>query len=329
MSRVVRFHETGGPEVLRVEQRDVPQPAAGEVLLRVHAIGLNRAEAMFRAGAYLETPVLPSPLGYEASGVVEAVGAGVNGFAVGDVVSTIPAFSMTQYGVYGDHAVVPVHAVAHHPESLSWEQAASIWMQYLTAWGGLVEVGNLRAGQTLIVTAASSSVGIAALQIARLLGASTIATTRSGDKAEALREAGADHVVATDHQDVVAEVSRITAGQGATLAFDPIAGPGVEALAQAMSPHGTIVLYGALSPEPTPFPLFVALQKQLRIEGYTLFQVTQDAERLERGRDFVTSGLASGDLRPLIARVFPLDQIVEAHRFMESNQQTGKIVVVP
>lgn len=328
-SRVVRLHETGGPEVLRVERREVPAPGPGEVLLRVHAIGLNRAEAMYRLGAYLEPTPLPTLIGYEASGVVEAVGEGVTGFAPGDAVSTIPAFPMSRYGVYGDHAVVPAHAVARHPASLSWEEATSIWMQYLTAWGGLVEVGGLRAGRTVIVTAASSSVGLAALQIARQLGAVSIATTRSGDKAAALREAGADHVVATDHQDLAAEVARITAGRGAELAFDPIAGPGVEVLARCMAPHGTIILYGRLTSEDTPFPLLSAMQKQLLVQGYTLFQITSDPARLERGKAFVTAGLESGALRPVIARTFPLDDIVGAHRFMESNQQTGKIVVVP
>ena len=329
MSRVVRLHETGGPEVLRVESREVPVPGLGEVLLRVHAIGLNRAEAMYRMGAYLEPTPLPSLIGYEASGVVEAVGEDVGGFAPGDGVSTVPAFSMSRYGVYGDHAVVPVHAVARHPARLSWEEAASIWMQYLTAWGGMVEVGGLRAGQAVIVTAASSSVGIAALQIARQLGATAIATTRSGDKAAALREAGADHVVATDHQDLAAEVARITEGRGAALAFDPIAGPGVEVLARCMAMHGSILLYGRLTREATPFPLLAAMQKQLRVQGYTLFQITSDAARLAQGKAFVTAGLESGALRPVIARVFRLDDIADAHRFMESNQQTGKIVVVP
>ena len=292
MSRVVRLHETGGPEVLRVERREVPVPGPGEILLRVRAIGLNRAEAMYRLGAYLEPTPLPTLIGYEASGVVEAVGDGVEGFAPGDAVSTIPAFSMSRYGVYGDHALVPVHAVARHPARLSWEEATSIWMQYLTAWGGLVEVGALRAGQTVIVTAASSSVGIAALQIARQVDATAIATTRSGDKAAALREAGADHVVATDHQDLAAEVARITAGRGAELAFDPIAGPGVEVLAQCMAMHGSILLYGRLTSEATPFPLIAAMQKQLRVQGYTLFQVTSDPAWLERGKAFVTAGLS-------------------------------------
>src|SRR5262245_49919017 len=123
MSRIVRFHRLGGPEVLQIDTIDVPRPAAGEVRINVKALGLNRAESMFRRGQYLEEPELPSKLGYEASGTVESVGPDVNGFKPRDAVSTIPAFSQGKYGVYGDLAVVPAAAVAKHPPSLSWTDA--------------------------------------------------------------------------------------------------------------------------------------------------------------------------------------------------------------
>jgi NADPH:quinone reductase-like Zn-dependent oxidoreductase len=124
MARVVRFHEVGGPEVLKIEQVDVPPPGRGEVQIAVKALGLNRAESMFRRDEYVERPRLPARVGYEAAGTVAAIGEGVQVFKVGDAVSTIPAFSLNQYGVYGDLVNVPAHAVAHHPASLSWEQAA-------------------------------------------------------------------------------------------------------------------------------------------------------------------------------------------------------------
>src|SRR5579864_4262930 len=126
MARIVRFHRIGGPEVLQIDTLDVPEPAAGEVRISVKALGLNRAEAMFRSGQYLEEPKLPSRLGYEAAGTVESVGAGVQGLKAGDAVSTIPAFSQGKYGVYGDVALVPATAVAKHPPSLSWTEAAAI-----------------------------------------------------------------------------------------------------------------------------------------------------------------------------------------------------------
>jgi NADPH:quinone reductase-like Zn-dependent oxidoreductase len=251
----------------------------------------------------------------------------VTGFAVGDAVSTMPAFSMTEYGVYGDAAIVPAHAVVKHPATLSWSEAASIWMQYLTAYGALIEAGGLCADDAVVITAASSSVGLAAIQIVNGAGATSIAVTRTRAKRDALASAGAKHVIVTEEQDLAAEVMRITRGEGARLAFDPIGGPGVEALAAAAAVGGTIFLYGALSSEPTLFPLFTSFRKQLILRGYTLFSVTGDAGKRERGARFVLDGLAAGRLRPIIARSFPLEQIVEAHRYLESNAQIGKIVV--
>ena len=143
MARVVRFHETGGPEVLKIEEVEVPPPGKGEVQIRIHALGLNRAESMFRSGQYLEEPKLPARLGYEAAGTVAAIGPGVQGFKVGDAVSTIPSFSLNDYGLYGDLANAPAHAVTHHPASLSWVEAAAVWMQYLTAYGALIDIAGL------------------------------------------------------------------------------------------------------------------------------------------------------------------------------------------
>jgi NADPH:quinone reductase len=142
-----------------------------------------------------------------------------------------------------------------------------------------------------------------------------------------LIKAGAKHVIATEEQDLAEEVMRLTGGKGARLAFDPVCGPGVEALAAALAEAGTIFLYGALAREPTPFPLFSALAKNLILRGYTLFSITSNPERLELAKRFVIEGLTVGNFRPLIARSFPLEEIVEAHRYLESNQQVGKVVV--
>lgn len=327
MARVVRFHETGGPEVLRIEQVEVPPPGKDEVRIRVHALGLNRAEAMFRGGQYLYTPRLPSRLGYEAAGTVEAIGAGVTGVKLGEAVSTVPAFSLNDYGVYGDVATVPAAAVAKHPASLSWVEAAAVWMQYATAYGALIDIAALEAGDTLLIPAASSSVGIAAIQIASMVGATPVALTRGGRKREALLDVGAAEVIATEEQDLVAEVRRITGGKGARVVFDPVGGPTVAKLTAAMARRGILFQYGMLSTEPTPLPLADVLGKSLTIRGYVLFEITNDPRRLERAKQFIIDGLAAGKLKPVIAKTFPLDQIVAAHRYLESNQQIGKIVV--
>jgi NADPH:quinone reductase-like Zn-dependent oxidoreductase len=327
MARVVRFHETGGPEVLRIEEVEVPPPGNGEVQIRIHALGLNRAEVTFRTGQYISTPRFPARPGYEAAGTVAATGVGVTGFKLGDAVSVIPGFDLNNYGLYGDLANAPASLVAHHPSSLSWVEAAAIWMQYLTAYGALIDVAALRPGETVVIPAASSSVGVAAIQIANKVGATPVALTRSRSKRQALIDAGAADLIATDEQDLVGEILATTDGKGARVVFDPVGGPTIAKLTKAMARFGILFIYGALSPEPTPLPLFDALVKGLTIRGYSLMEVTTDPTRLERGKRFITEGLADGSLKPIIARTFPLEQIVEAHRYMESNQQFGKIVV--
>ncbi len=328
MPKQVVFNETGGAEVLTIEEQPLVEPGDGEVRIRVQAIGLNRAEVMFRMGQYLEQPRFPSRLGYEASGIVDAVGPGVEDIEVGDRVSTIPAFSMVQYGVYGESAIVPAYAVARYPDDLTAAEGTSIWMQYMTAYGALVDYGKLAEGNAVLITAASSSVGLAAIQIAKAAGATAIATTRGASKKQVLLDAGADHVIVTNDENLAERVMTITNGDGATIVFDPVAGPMLDSLAQATARGGTIFVYGALAPEPTPYPLMAALGRGLWIRGYTLFEITGDQDRMARAKRFVYEGLEAGDLRPVVARTFHLDDIVQAHRYMESNEQIGKIVVV-
>ena len=201
--KIVRFHKLGGPEVLQLDELPLPEPGPGEVRLRVKAIGLNRAEVMFRMGRYLAQPELPSKIGYEASGIVEAVGPGVDQSWIGKTASTVPAFAVNVYGVYGEVTVVPVYAIAQYPEKLSYEEGTSIWMQYLTAYGALIQQGKLAKGDFVLITAASSSVGIAAIEIVRAEGAISIATTRTSKKKAELLALGADHVIATEEEDLV------------------------------------------------------------------------------------------------------------------------------
>jgi len=327
MPKIVRFHETGGPEVLKLEDLPLAEPGKGEIRMKVEAIGLNRAEIMLRKGQYLETPQLPSRLGYEAAGVIDAVGQDVTGLRIGDRVSTIPSFPMSQYGVYGESAIVPAYAAAPYPDKLSPIEGASIWMQYMTAFGALIEYGGLKKNDSVLITAGSSSVGLAAIQIVKAAGGVAIATTRGADKKGFLLVAGADHVIVTDEENLVEKVMALTSEKGVRLVFDPVAGPLLEQLAAVTAPGGIIFEYGALAPHPTPFPLFPALAKGLTIRGYTLFEIVKNPEMLKRGKEYIYQGLESGSLKPIIDRTFPLAEIAEAHRYMASNQQKGKIVV--
>ncbi|CAM3652138.1 NADPH:quinone reductase [Bordetella sputigena] len=327
MTRVVRFHEYGDANVLRIEDIDVAAPAADEVQIAVKAIGLNRAEVMFRSGRYLQEAAFPSQLGYEAAGVVKTVGSDVAGFAQGDAVSVIPTPDMARWPTYGELINIPARYVVKHPARLSFEQAAASWMQYVTAWGALIAQAKLRADDFVIVSAASSSVGIAAIQIARSVGATVIATTRTGAKAQPLQAAGAHHVIATREEDLAARVKAITNGKGARVVFDPIGGPAIAQLAECMAFGGMLLEYGALSTETGTFPQFAALGKCLTFKGYLYLEVIGNDELLAQAKAFINAGLESGTLSPLISRTFRFDQIKEATRFLESNEQVGKIVV--
>jgi len=326
-TRAVLFHETGDARVLKIENVTMPEPAQDQLRIKVQAIGLNRAEVMFRNGAYLEAAQFPSRLGYEAAGIVEAVGDNVSGFKVGDKVSTVPAFSMGHFGVYGEHAVVPVAAVVKAPNNFSPQQAAAIWMQYLTAYGALIHYGQLQKEQHVLITAASSSVGMAAIQIAKSLGAIVIATSRGQAKRDTLIEHGADYVIQTDCQNLLTEVMDITSGKGVELVFDPIGGPIVNELAEAAAQNGRIIEYGALDSEATPFPLFTALAKGLIIQGYTVFEISQDKGKLNNAKQFLLPLFESNKLIPVIDKEFNFEDIQLAHEYMESNQQVGKIIV--
>ncbi|MEO6677340.1 MAG: zinc-dependent alcohol dehydrogenase family protein [Pseudomonas sp.] len=327
MARIVRFHTTGGPEVLRIEELEVAAPKAGEIQIEVKALGINRAEVMYRLGQYTFEPKLPTTLGYEAAGRVLAIGEGVDGFTVGDAVSVIPAFSFSDYGMYGEMVNAPVHAVVKHPAQLTFEEAAATWMMFITAYGALVEFGDLKAGEAVLIRAASSSVGLAAIQIANLLGAIPIALTRTREKRQALLAAGAAHVIATDEEDLVTEVMSLTRGHGARIAFDPVGGPEVSKILSALSLQGIFFQYGALDTRDISVRVMDILGKHLTLRGYELFEITQNPARLERAKRFILDGLDSGKLRPVIGQVFAFEDIAVAHRFMESNQQIGKIVV--
>ncbi|MFE4450606.1 zinc-dependent alcohol dehydrogenase family protein [Streptomyces sp. NPDC056796] len=327
MNRAVRFHETGGPEVLRLEEVPLPEPGPGEVLIRTRALGLNRAESMFRLGQYGVDPVLPSGVGYEAAGVIEALGEGVNGLSVGDEVSVVPSFAMTDYAVHGEAVLAPAHAVVTHPQRLSFEEAASVWMQFITAYGGLVDLAGVRAGDTVLISAASSSVGLAAIQIAHMAGARAIALTRTGAKRRQLLDAGADEVIATAEENVAARVREVTGGEGARVIFDPVGGTALADLVTAAAHEAHIVLYGLLDRTPTPLDVGEVLFKHLTIRGFELFEITTDDRRRAEAVAFVADGLAKGELTPTIDRTFPLEDIAEAHRYLEAGGQVGKIVV--
>jgi NADPH:quinone reductase-like Zn-dependent oxidoreductase len=327
MSRTITFAQAGGPEVLEFIEIEVPVPGPHEVRIKVKAIGINRAESMWRNDKYVESPIFPAGLGYDAAGIVDAVGKDVADFAAGDIVSTIPAFSLNKYSAYGEVILAPDHAVVKHPESLSFVEAASVWMMFITAYGALVFDARVKAGDFVIIPAASSSVGLAAIQIANYAGATPIALTRTSEKKQRLHEAGAPHVIVTQEQDMLAEVMRITDGDGARVAFDPVGGRDFAKLIAALTFQGIAYIYGALSEDDTTIPVLEMIRKMPVVKGYSIRLVTGDAERRKAAVNYVTEGLASGVLKPIIDRIFKFDEMVEVHRYLENSGQFGKIVV--
>jgi NADPH:quinone reductase-like Zn-dependent oxidoreductase len=327
MSRTIKFAQAGGPEVLEFIEMEVPAPGPHEVRIKVKAIGINRADSMWRNDKYVEPVKFPAGLGYDAAGIVDAVGKDITGFTAGDAVSTIPAFSLNKYFTYGEVILIPDHAVVKHPESLTFVEAASVWMMFITAYGALIFDARVKAGDFVIIPAASSSVGLAAIQIANHAGATPIALTRTSEKKTRLHEAGAAPVIATREQDMVAEVMRITNGNGARVAFDPVGGPDFPKLISALADQSTVYIYGALSEGDTPIPVREMIPKMPTVKGYSIRLVAGDAARRKAAVEYVTKGLASGGLKPIIDRIFKFDDMVEVHRYLEDSSQFGKIVV--
>jgi NADPH2:quinone reductase len=325
MPKAIRFNQLGGPEVLHIENQPERRPGPGEVLLKVEAVGLNRAESMYYHGFYMEKVNLPSGLGYEALGRVIAVGPEVDPTLVGKRLATIPGFSMNQYPVLAEEAIVPASVLAAVPDSFSAIEGAAVWMQYCTAYGALVSFGKVAAGDFVIITAASSSVGLAAIQVVKAQGGVSIATTRTSAKKNQLVALGADHVIVTEEEDLVARVQSITGGKGARIVFDPVGGDYINMLAQATANGGTIFLYGMLSGKPTPFPL-AAFGRTIGMFGYTFGELRGTPE-WETMKKYIYDRLADGSFKPKVARTFPFDQTVEAYKYLESNQQIGKVVI--
>ncbi|MEV0030225.1 zinc-dependent alcohol dehydrogenase family protein [Nocardia sp. NPDC050793] len=323
MSRVVVFDETGAPEVLRIVDEPVGNPGAGEVRIKIEAVGINRLDQMMRAGMSPRPIRLPhARLGIEATGTIDALGSGVEGWAIGDAVIVTAVPDMDSNGTYAEHIVLPVDRIVSRPDGLDATSAAALWVAYSTAYGALVEKAAMRPGHHVLITAASSAVGLAAIQIANQIGAIPLAVTRSAAKKRALLAAGAAAVIVTDHDDVVEATHRYTNGAGADIVLDSVMGPGLADLANAAKRFsGVLITVGWLDPRPAPYPA-----SPITMIRYMSFEHTLDPVVVHRIAAFLTAGIRTGALRPIIDTVFTLDDIVAAHLYLEQGHHTGKIV---
>ena len=326
MPRVVVFDEFGGPEVLRVVEEPVVEPAAGEVRVRVEAFAVNPLDQMMRSGTSPAPVPLPhARLGVEGTGVIDALGPATTGLDVGDPVILTAVPDASARGSYAEYTTVPASRVVARPAGLGIREAAAIWVAYSTAYGALVEKAGMRPGDHVLITAASGGVGRAAMQITRQIGAVPIAVTRHASRMDELLAAGAAAVVATDEADFAAAVGHHTGGAGADIVLDLVMGPGQQDLLTAARPGGTLVAAGFLDPRPTPFPG----GPPLTIFSYRSFEHTLDAVVVRRMAAFVNAGVRLGALRPAVDdKAFSLDDVVEAHRRFESGLHGGKKIVV-
>lgn len=328
LTKIVRFDEFGEPGVLKLESVAVPEPGEGEVLIRIEAMSLNRADALFRSNQYVIKPSFPSSrIGTDAAGIVESIGPGVTEFAVGDRVIAGLGFDMSRFGTHGETAVLPTAFVHRYPEFLTPAEAASINNPFVTAWGALIDQGDMKEGDFVLITAASSSVGVAAIQLAKAVGAIPIAVTRSEKKRQSLLDIGAEHVVVTESEDLGIRVSEITSGRGARLVFDSVGSKTLERLGEIAATGATVFLYGAFDLGTAPLPMIPAITKEIKLWGYMVYSVHGSPERLKRAFDEIYGLMQAKNFRPVIDRVFDLADYPEAHRYLESNSQVGRVVV--
>jgi NADPH:quinone reductase-like Zn-dependent oxidoreductase len=327
--RAAVFTGTGDPSILRLVDLPPRDPGPGEVRIRVTSAGLNRADANYRRGRYLVRTPGESRSGFEGAGVVDAVGPGTR-LRVGDRVGVLPSsFDVVSEGAAAETMTVAEAICVPTPSTIEDRDAGAIWMQYLTAWGALVEIATVGAGDFVVVPAASSSVGIAALQLCRTLGARAIATTTSADKVAAIARFTPYAIVDTRAEPYVERVKALTDGQGARVVFDPVYGPLVNDHIRVACREAVVFVYGALDARPLTLELGGMLRKQIRLQGYTLAPLLSDPARRARAVAAVTAHLERRDFAPLVDSYFPLERIQDAHRRLESNQQIGKVVVTP
>lgn len=324
MPHAIRFERTGGPEVLQWVEVDVPAPAEGEVRIRHQAVGLNFIDTYHRSGLY---PVpLPSGIGQEAAGVIEAVGNGVAGFVVGDRVAYVGG----ALGAYSEVRNVAASSLVKLPDALSCEQGAAMMMQGLTAQYLLRRTYRVQPGDTILIHAAAGGVGLIVCQWAKALGARVIGTVSSEAKAELARAHGCDHTIITARESVSARVREITGGEGVPVVYDSIGKDTFMDSLACLRPLGTMVTFGNASGPVPPFdPGLLARMGSLFLTRPTLFHYIARREDLLAMAEELFAVVASGQVRLSINQRFPLKEAATAHRELEARRTTGSSVLLP
>src|SRR2546425_477010 len=337
--RAIVTTANGDERVMKVETRPDPVPGEGEVLIRVKAAGLNFADILARQGLYPDAPKKPCVVGYEVSGIVEAVGEEVPQGPIGK-----PVIAMTHFGGQAELVVVPVRQIFAKPEQLSFEQGAAIPVNYLTAWALLVTMGGLKKDEAVLIHNAGGGVGLAALDIAKHIGATTYGTASAG-KHEFLKQRGLDHAIDYRTQDWLAVLKDLTKGRGVELVIDPLGGKSWKKSYRALRSTGRMGVFGmstasasgimgklramkALAQTPRFHPLSL-MNRNKGVFGLNLGHMWGEGEKVTGWTQEIVRGIHEGWIRPHVDRAFPFDQAADAHRYIEARKNIGKVVLVP
>ena len=321
--KAILFETVGGPEVLRLGDAPIPALKPRKVLIKNRAIGVNFADTRFRQGRYVMQPRFPDTPGLEAAGVVEAVGEGVDTVAPGARVAAIGVRTYAEYALVSADQVMPL------PDSVGFEQGAAFPIQTLTAYHLLHTCHQTAAGQTVLVHSAAGGVGIVAMQIAKAAGARVIGTVSSDAKAELARQYGADAVINYERQDFAEAARELTDGRGVELILDAVGKPTFAKGLSCLAPFGQAILYGQAGGAPEPLNVFGLFQHSLKVSCFGLYTASAIPELHQHAIANSFQLMEDGKLTLLIGKTYPLDEAAEAHRFMESRQSVGKLILTP
>ncbi|MCU1263824.1 MAG: alcohol dehydrogenase [Acidobacteria bacterium] len=329
----------GGIDVLKVETRPDPKPGSSEVLVRVKAAGLNFADILARQGLYPDAPKKPCVMGYEVAGTVESLGEDVDQGVLGKAV-----VALTHFGGQSDLVVVKSNQIFEKPASLTFEQAAAIPVNYLTAYALLAVMGSLQPGEAVLIHNAGGGVGLAALDIAKRLSATTYGTASPG-KHDFLRQRGLDHAIDYRNDNWLAVLKKLTNDRGVELVIDPLGGGHWKKSYQALRSTGRLGMFGistasadglrgklamAKAAWQTPwFHPFGLLNKNKGVFGLNLGHMWHEREKVAEWMKVILDGVQEGWIRPHVDKSFPFDQVGAAHAYMEARKNIGKVVLVP
>ncbi|MCP8465774.1 zinc-dependent alcohol dehydrogenase family protein [Pseudomonas sp. ZM23] len=335
MSRMIRFHQFGDASVLKIEEMPTPQPGPGEVLIRTQALGVSWRDVLWRQNLAPDQAKLPAGIGYELSGIVEAVGDGVDDLEPGVAVASFPANSPNLYPAWGDHVVLPRTSLTRYPEVLTPVEAAVHYTGLLYSYFALVELAQIKPGQRVLITEAGHCLAPQAVQLAKALGAQVIATTSHEETREFLKGLGADKIIYTEEQDLVLEVERFTKGQGVEIVLDQCAGPQMKLLGDVAAPRGKLILYGINGGNDAAFPACAAFKKHLQFYRHCVLDFTgqpdiglvRNDEAVQRALTAINQMTADQLLKPSIDRVFDFAQYHDANCYMETCPGGGRVVM--